>query len=96
MEQPPFISIDQLESHLWKSANILRGPVDATDFKTYVFPLLFFKHLSDVHDEEYQAATEESGGDEDTDCCQQLEVNHLRGTYVFIRVETLEFPQIWD
>jgi type I restriction enzyme M protein len=38
--------------------------VDAADFKTYVFPLLYFKRLSDVHDEEYQAALEESGGDE--------------------------------
>lgn len=65
MEQLPLINIDQLESHLWESANILRGPVDAADFKTYVFPLLFFKRLSDVHDEEYQAALEESGGDEE-------------------------------
>jgi type I restriction enzyme M protein len=56
--------LSQLESHLWEAANILRGPVDAADFKTYVFPLLFFKRLSDVHDEEYQAALEESGGDE--------------------------------
>ena len=55
----------QLESHLWEAANILRGPVDAADFKSYVFPLLFFKRLSDVHDEEYQAAMEESGGDEE-------------------------------
>ena len=65
MEQLPLISIDTLESHLWESANILRGPVDAADFKTYVFPLLFFKRLSDVHDEEYKAALEESGGDEE-------------------------------
>ena len=47
------ISLSQLESHLWESANILRGPVDAADFKTYIFPLLFFKRISDVYDEEY-------------------------------------------
>ena len=35
----------QLESHLWESANILRGPVDAADFKTYIFPLLFLKRI---------------------------------------------------
>jgi type I restriction enzyme M protein len=58
------VTLNQLESHLWEAANILRGPVDAADFKTYVFPLLFFKRLSDVHDEEYQTALEESGGDE--------------------------------
>ncbi len=43
----------------------MRGPVDAADFKTYVFPLLFFKRISDVHDEEYQAALAEAGGDEE-------------------------------
>ena len=43
----------------------MRGPVDAADFKTYVFPLLFFKRISDVHDEEYQSALAESGGDEE-------------------------------
>ena len=59
------LSLGQLESHLWEAANILRGPVDAADFKTYVFPLLFFKRISDVHDEEYQAALGESGGDEE-------------------------------
>lgn len=59
------ITLSQLESHLWEAANILRGPVDAADFKTYVFPLLFFKRISDVHDEEYQAALDESGGDEE-------------------------------
>jgi type I restriction enzyme M protein len=59
------ITLSQLESHLWEAANILRGPVDAADFKTYVFPLLFFKRISDVHDEEYQSALTESGGDEE-------------------------------
>lgn len=59
------IELSALESHLWEAANILRGPVDAADFKTYVFPLLFFKRISDVYDEEYALALEESGGDEE-------------------------------
>jgi len=59
------IELSQLESHLWEAANILRGPVDAADFKTYVFPLLFFKRISDVFDEEYAAALAESAGDEE-------------------------------
>jgi type I restriction enzyme M protein len=59
------LTYGDLESHLWEAANILRGPVDAADFKTYVFPLLFFKRISGVHDEEYQIALEESGGDEE-------------------------------
>jgi type I restriction enzyme M protein len=60
------ISLSQLESHLWESANILRGPVDAADFKTYVFPLMFFKRISDVHDEEHAAALKEFDGDEES------------------------------
>lgn len=59
------ISLAYLESHLWEAANILRGPVDAADFKTYVFPLLFFKRISDVHDEEHEESLTESGGDEE-------------------------------
>ncbi len=46
------LDLSTLESHLWEAANILRGPVDAADFKTYIFPLLFFKRISDVYDEE--------------------------------------------
>jgi type I restriction enzyme M protein len=59
------VNLSQLESHLWEAANILRGPVDAADFKTYVFPLLFFKRIADVHDEEYRAAIAESDGDDE-------------------------------
>jgi type I restriction enzyme M protein len=67
MESPatPQITLSQLESHLWEAANILRGPVDAADFKTYVFPLLFFKRISDVHDEERRSALKVYEGDEE-------------------------------
>ena len=57
------LTLDQLEAHLWEAANILRGPVDAADFKSYIFPLLFFKRISDVYDEEFRAALQESDGD---------------------------------
>ena len=57
-------SLGELESHLWESANILRGPVDAADFKTYIFPLLFFKRICDVWDEEYQEIVDESGDEQ--------------------------------
>ena len=59
------ITLSELEQHLWESANILRGPVDAADFKSYIFPMLFFKRISDAFDEEYAVAFEESGGDRD-------------------------------
>jgi type I restriction enzyme M protein len=51
----------QLESYLWGAAVILRGLVDAGDYKQFVFPLLFYKRLSDVWDEDFIAAIEESG-----------------------------------
>ncbi len=50
-----------IESYLWGAANLLRGLIDAGDYKQYVFPLLFFKRLSDVWDEEYGNALDEAG-----------------------------------
>lgn len=59
------LTLSQLEQYLSKAAWILKGPVDASDFKVYIFPLLFFKRLSDVYDEEYNQAFDESGGDKE-------------------------------
>ena len=59
------LTISQLEQYLSKAAWILKGPVDASDFKVYIFPLLFFKRLSDVYDEETAIALEESGNDKE-------------------------------
>jgi type I restriction enzyme M protein len=58
------ISLSVLESHLRESANILRGPVDAADFKTCIFPLLFFKRICDVRDDEYQEIVDETGDEQ--------------------------------
>ena len=59
------ITLSQLEQYLSKAAWILKGPVDASDFKVYIFPLLFFKRISDVYDEEFKQALDESDGDKD-------------------------------
>ena len=59
------VTQSELESYLWGAATILRGTIDAGDYKQFIFPLLFFKRISDVWDEEYQRALEESGGDVD-------------------------------
>ena len=53
----------ELESYLWGAATVLRGTIDAGDYKQFIFPLLFFKRISDVWDEEYQQALDESAGD---------------------------------
>jgi type I restriction enzyme M protein len=57
------ISQTELESYLWGAATLLRGTIDAGEYKAFIFPLLFLKRLSDVFDEEYSVALEESGGD---------------------------------
>lgn len=59
------ISQQQLESYLWGAATLLRGTIDAGDYKQFIFPLLFYKRLCDVFDEETRAALSESGGDTD-------------------------------
>ncbi len=53
----------QLEKYLWGAATQLRGTIDAGDYKQYIFPLLFFKRICDVYDEEYERAMAESDGD---------------------------------
>ena len=50
------ISQQELESYLWGAAVLLRGLIDAGDYKQFIFPLLFYKRVSDVWDEEYHAA----------------------------------------
>lgn len=46
----------ELEGRLWAAANSLRGPVDPADFKAYIFPLLFFKRISDAWEDEHARA----------------------------------------
>ena len=58
------LSLPELESYLWGAATILRGLVDAGDYKQFIFPLLFYKRLSDVWDEEYAEALSETGDDD--------------------------------
>ncbi len=53
----------ELEKYLWGAATALRGTIDAGDYKQYIFPLLFFKRISDVYDEEFETALAESDGD---------------------------------
>lgn len=48
--------MDSIERHLWEAAHIITGPIDASDYKTYIFPILFFKRVCDVYDEEYAEA----------------------------------------
>lgn len=57
------IELSELESFLYASADILRGYVEASEYKSYVFPLLFFKRVCDVYDEETANAIKQYGED---------------------------------
>lgn len=56
-------SSQKLFNHLFEACNILRGPINQDEYKSYVTPILFFKRISDVYDEETEKALRESGGD---------------------------------
>ena len=54
---------NSLYNHLYEACNILRGPIDQDDYKSYVIPILFFKRISDVYDEETADAEQQYGDD---------------------------------
>ncbi|MDY6264261.1 MAG: class I SAM-dependent DNA methyltransferase [Fibrobacter sp.] len=55
------ISLDTLKTFLWGAATRLRGQIDAAGYKEYIFPLLFFKRISDVYDEQFEGFVHEGG-----------------------------------
>lgn len=57
------IPLEELESYLWGSATLLRTNIDAGAYKQYIFPLLFFKRICDVYDEESLLAYEKYGSE---------------------------------
>ncbi|MFH1472912.1 MAG: class I SAM-dependent DNA methyltransferase [bacterium] len=67
------IKQQELEKYLWGVATLLRGVIDAGDYKQYIFPLLFYKRICDVYDEEYGEALKKSGGDKEY---AKFEENH--------------------
>ncbi len=67
------ITIEQLESYLWHSAVLLRTSIDAGAYKQFIFPLLFFKRISDVYDEECRQILKDYDGEEEA---LEWEENH--------------------
>ena len=66
------ITIEELQSYLWNSAVLLRTSIDAGAYKQYIFPLLFFKRICDVYDEECQRIMDEYADEE----ALEFEENH--------------------
>ncbi|NMC34253.1 MAG: SAM-dependent DNA methyltransferase [Veillonellaceae bacterium] len=67
------ITLEELQTYLWGSAVLLRTSIDAGAYKQYIFPLLFFKRISDVYDEECERILQEYNGDEEA---LSFEENH--------------------
>ena len=60
---PLRLTLDEMKQFLWSAAVRLRGQIDAAGYKDYIFPLLFFKRISDVYDEQYDGYVAEGGAE---------------------------------
>ena len=68
--------ISTLETWLWDAACAIRGATDAPKFKDFILPLIFYKRLSDVFDDEFAHYVEEYGGEDIAIARQIIEADH--------------------
>ena len=95
-----------LYNFLFEACNIIRGPVSQDNFKDYITPLLYYKRISDVYDEETEEALISSGGDKEyaslpeqhrfviPDGCHCFLSNRCSGQIIEIRQVHRETTQI--
>ncbi|WP_163536360.1 type I restriction-modification system subunit M [Gracilibacillus sp. YIM 98692] len=86
------LTLQQLESHLWESANLLRGSIDSSDYKNYIFGLLFLKRLSDVFIEtakEIEREEDDDYGWYDRDEHQFFVPGRARWTYIQVQTQDI-------
>ena len=72
LKEAKTVTLSDLQSYLGKAADLLRGSIDQADFKAFIFPLMFFKRISDVYLEEFAIALKESGGDKSLLALQKI------------------------
>lgn len=75
------ITLDELKSFLWGAAVRLRGQIDAAGYKEYIFPLLFFKRISDVYDEQYESFVNEGGEEYAKEQAEELAIKIPEGAH---------------
>lgn len=75
------ISLDEMKQFLWGAATRLRGQIDAAGYKEYIFPLLFFKRISDVYDEQYADFVCEGGEEYASMQAQELVIRIPEGAH---------------
>ncbi len=73
------LTLKELEHQLWMAAHIITGPIDASDYKTYIFPIFFFKRINDVYNEEYEDALELYGDEELANSPEQYRIQIPQG-----------------
>ena len=75
------ITLDDLKQFLWGAATLLRGQIDAAGYKEYIFPLLFFKRISDVYDEQFDDYVAEGGEEYAEAMSQELAIRIPDGAH---------------
>ena len=89
------------EKQLWEAADVLRGNLDAAEYKNVVLGLIFLKYLSDRFDDRYRELVKEGYGDEeDRDCYMEQNVffvpEEARWTNIAKDAHTPEIGQTID